>query len=70
MSSVRTRGDNNMTHTMTIFAVVDARGEFKKSGRFDTGEFESQREAESFRNSLPNPEDYTVQSFTEESDGE
>ena len=35
-----------MTHTTTIFAVVDARGEFKKSGRFDTGEFDNQRQAD------------------------
>jgi hypothetical protein len=59
-----------ITMTNTIFAVVDAAGEFKKSGRFDTGEFASHHEAESFRASLPNPDDYTVQSFTEESDGE
>jgi hypothetical protein len=56
-----------ITMKNTIFAVVDARGEFKKSGRFDTGEFQGQREAESFRISLSNPEDYTVESFTEES---
>jgi len=57
-----------ITMTNTIFAVVDAAGEFKKSGRFDTGEFASHHEAESFRASLPNPDDYTVQSFTDDSD--
>lgn len=49
----------------TFFAVVDAAGEFKRSGRFDTGEFTTQREAEAFIASLSNPEDYTVKPFTE-----
>lgn len=54
---------------MTIFfAVVDANGDFKRSGRFDTGEFETELEAKAFHASLPNPEDYTVQQFGTESD--
>lgn len=52
--------------TQTIFAVVDAAGNFKKSGRMDTGEYATEREADALLASLPNPEDYTVQSFTEE----
>jgi hypothetical protein len=56
--------------TNTFFAVVDAAGEFKKHGRMDTGEYSTQREAEAFRQSLSNPDDYTVQSFTEEMDAE
>jgi hypothetical protein len=56
--------------TSTTYAVVDERGEFKRRGRLDTGEYETQREAEAFLASLPNPEDYTVQSFTEELDEE
>ena len=54
--------------TNTFFAVVDSAGEFKKSNRFHTGEFDSQRDAESFRTSLPNQDDYTVQSFIEETE--
>jgi hypothetical protein len=51
---------------MDTFAVVDAAGQFKTKGRFDTGEYATYHEAEAFRLSLPNPEDYTVQTFTEE----
>jgi hypothetical protein len=36
----------------------------------DTGEYSTQREAEAFHQSLSNPDDYTVQSFTEEMDAE
>src|ERR1700677_2576588 len=55
--------------TISIYAVVDASGEFKRVGRFDTGEFATHHEAESFRASLPDPDDYTVQFFREEPDG-
>lgn len=48
---------------MTTYAVVDARGEFKKRGRFDTGEHTSKRDAENFLDALPNPEDYSIQEF-------
>jgi hypothetical protein len=56
--------------TNTFFAIVDAAGEFKRHGRMDTGEYSTQREAEAFHQSLSNPDDYTVQSFTEEMDAE
>lgn len=49
-----------------MYAVVDANGEFKRHGRYDTGEYDSRWEAEAFRSSLPNPSDYTVQEFTDE----
>jgi hypothetical protein len=48
---------------MKIYVVVDARGDFKKRGKLDDGEFATEHEASQFHQSLPNREDYSVEAF-------
>ena len=51
--------------TRTYYVVLGPDGNIKRRNRQDNGEYDYQRDAEAYRQSLPDPDYFTVEAWTE-----